>query len=875
MKKLGFFLQISKKGVYLKCVVILDFIEKWYSMSKLYLRYVIQIFLGVCLCVFFPSVGKAQDINELLEKLNKATLPTERLALNSQIGLAYQKQNAHKKATEYFEKAYQLSKEQRDTKQTPLLLRGLAQSYTELKDYKNATNSYQRLLETYAQQTDEVGELRCLQALANLAKLNGQDNESINFYSKALELQKKRNDTEGLTSTYNNLGYLYKRVGNTEQSLKNFNDALALNKNATTQAQTNIEKITMLTNLGVCYANLSDFRQAQNYFSDALVIAEKGGNSLDLAKIHNYLAANYYVSGNNSQALSTAQKALEYGNATQNEEVLMTTYRILADIYQKDNDIREYQRYNQLYQDTKNRLADKEVKQRQQILQNQIEIEKAENELKTLIAERDRAKLEQDKQAAEIARNKAEIERKQEEVARLKSDQIAQEKELKNRALQQQQTEQALQLAKQQALRAESEQKLLEQKALQAETDRKLKVKEYEELKNKEEREKRESEMKLLKAKNESQAQQSRYNQNIFWLALAIVGLVLIFVLTSLYFSQRARRALASKNQEIEAKRQELMASHEELQQNQEEILAQREFIGEQNRELSKTNQRLKDNEGVLRKSIEKLKASEEMIKLQNQDLQEREKQISSSISAAKTIQTAILPYPAKLNQLLREYFIIYRPKDVVSGDFYWLNEVDGRTIFIVADCTGHGVPGAFMTLIGSSLLDKIVRVWDIHDPVGILERLHQEIRIVLRQDDDTNNSGMDMIVVQMTDTNEGRNIVFSGAKNSLYYVKNGELGVLKGDRKSIGGDQNENRLFTNQNVFLPKGSFMYLSSDGFIDQNDVRRKRFGEPAFIKMLADVAHLPIMEQQKTIEQTLDTYMTNTYQRDDIVLIGVKV
>ncbi|TAE10240.1 MAG: hypothetical protein EAZ95_15065 [Bacteroidetes bacterium] len=846
-------------------------------MRNLYLSCIFQMFLVSGLGLFFAGTAQAQDINELLEKLNKATSPADKLALNSQIGLAYQKQSAHKKATEYFEKAYQISKDQPESKQTPLLLRGLAQSYGELKDYRNATASYQRLQALFVKQGDEVGELRCLQSLANLSKLNGQDNESVNYYNKALAIQQKRNDTEGMTSTYNNLGYLYKRLGNNEKSLKSFSEALTLNKTAT--AQTTQDKTTMLTNAGVCYANLGDFRQAKNYFSDALSLVEKGGNATDLARIHNYLAANYYVSGNNPQALSTAQKALEYGNASQNEDVLMTTYRILADIYQKDNDFREYQRYNQLYQETKNRLADREVKQRQQMLQNQIEIEKTENEIKTLIAERDKAKLEQDKQTAENARNKAELERKQEEVARLKSEQKAREKqqeqETQNRTLQQQQTEQALQLAKQQALRAETEEKLLRQKALQAETDRKLKTKELQELKNKEEREKRESEMKLLETQNKSQAQQNKYNWYIFWLTILVFGLILVFVLVSLYFSQRARRALKNKNVEIEQKRQELLASHEELQQNQEEILAQREFISEQNKELNVTNQRLQDNEGVLRKSIQKLRESEEKIKLQNDNLKERDKQISSSIIAAKTIQTAILPYPNKLTHLLKDYFIVYRPKDVVSGDFYWLNEVEGKTILAVADCTGHGVPGAFMTLIGNSLLDKIVRVWDIHEPASILERLHQEVRIVLRQEDETNNSGMDIIVIQMTDTEAGRDVVFSGAKNSLYYVQEGELGILRGDRKSVGGEQNETKRFTNQTASFPKGTMIYLASDGFIDQNDIKRKRFGEKGFTNILLKTADLDMEAQQMAIEKALDDYMQGTFQRDDILLIGVRI
>ncbi len=831
-----------------------------------------KLILGFFLWFCFASVGKAQEVQDLLEQLNKSTLPAQKITLQTKIGLAYQKQNAHQKATEYLDKAYQLSKEQNNLPQMPVILQGLVQSYTELKNYKNALATNQKLVEIFQRQQDETNVLRTLQTSAYLAKLSNQDNEAITFYNQTLALQKKKNDIEGQASSLNNLGYLYKRLGNTDESLKHFTDALNLYK---TQQNKKTPNIAVLTNIGVCYANLSDFKQAKNYFIQALNIAEQNSDLKELAKTNNYLAANYHISGNDVQALSTAQKALEYGNAAQNEEVVITTYHILAQIYQKDNNFEEYNRYNKLFVEAQKKMSEKEAKQALQVLQNQADIERKENELKSLIAERDLTKLEKEKQSAEIAR-------KQAEVNSLKSEQIAKEQALQNSKLRQEQIQQALELAQRRAQQAETDEKLKDQEiqALKSKEENILRDREMQilEIKNKEERAQRtqrEKDLKILEATNKAQTQQSRFNQYVFALSLAIALLVLFFVLTSLYFSQRARRTLASKNKEIETQKQEIMSSNEELQQNQEEILAQREFISGQNQELTVANQRMQDNEAILQKSIDKLRASEEKIRQANENLQERDKQISSSIIAAKTIQTAILPYPAKLELLLKDYFIIYHPKDVVSGDFYWLNEVQDKTILVVADCTGHGVPGAFMTLIGNSLLDKIVRVWDIIDPAQILERLHQEIRIVLRQDFDTNNSGMDLIVTCIEQAEGGVNIVFSGAKNSLYYTQNGEIQVLKANRKSVGGDQNENKFFTNQTLFLPKGSMMYLSTDGFIDQNDLKRKRLGDKAFTALLQQTCTLPTQAQQQALEKALQKYMEGTLQRDDISLIGVKV
>jgi phosphate/phosphite/phosphonate ABC transporter binding protein len=328
------------------------------------------------------------------------------------------------------------------------------------------------------------------------------------------------------------------------------------------------------------------------------------------------------------------------------------------------------------------------------------------------------------------------------------------------------------------------------------------------------------------------------------FLALAVLALASgALAFRSYRIKKKAHRLLLEKNQQIQSQQEEILTQNEELQQQQEEILTQRDNIEHKNRSLV----------------------------LQN-------KQIHSSIQAAKTIQHAILPYQDKLDRLLKDYFVIYQPKDIVSGDFFWLNEVEGKTMMAVADCTGHGIPGAFMTLIGNTLLDKIIRVRKILQPAQILTDLHEEVRVVLQQEESHNNYGMDLLVISMEKQDENHTkIIFSGAKTDLMYLPANEKKIqfLYGDRRSIGGEQNVKIAFTNQEIVLERGSLVYVGSDGLVDQNDVKRKRFGTHNLTRHLEQYAHLELHQQKSMLQKTLSLCMSGTVQRDDIMWMGFKV
>ncbi|HRW63272.1 MAG TPA: SpoIIE family protein phosphatase, partial [Bacteroidales bacterium] len=276
---------------------------------------------------------------------------------------------------------------------------------------------------------------------------------------------------------------------------------------------------------------------------------------------------------------------------------------------------------------------------------------------------------------------------------------------------------------------------------------------------------------------------------------------------------------------------------------------------------------------GILLVLYKKIKSQKIQIEDQRDKLELQNKKINDSIHYAQNIQRAILPLNNQIKEVF-ENFIIYKPKDIVSGDFYWFGKTNNTIFLAVVDCTGHGVPGAFMSMIGNSLLNEIILEKKLQDPAKILTLLNEKVIDALRQNESDNNDGMDVCLVSFEINS--KLVKFSGAKRPLYVSrKNNEIEEIKGTRKSIGGKKEGIEDFSSVEIKLESGDILYLSSDGLTDQNNKERKRFGS----NKLKEILQLNIdqsMENQKlAIEKELDIFMENEEQRDDITLIGIKI
>jgi serine phosphatase RsbU (regulator of sigma subunit) len=273
------------------------------------------------------------------------------------------------------------------------------------------------------------------------------------------------------------------------------------------------------------------------------------------------------------------------------------------------------------------------------------------------------------------------------------------------------------------------------------------------------------------------------------------------------------------------------------------------------------------------------LEQKQEEIEEKNEALFESNKQIKASIQAAQLIQNAILPSPQKLQQLFPDHFLIYKPKDMVSGDFYWASEVEGKILLAVADCTGHSVAGALMSMVSATLLDRLMRLRVSLSPAMVLENLDLEIRNLLKQNEGSNNeSGLDIAFINIEKQSNGIfRITFAGARRPLFYFKKSEneMHILKGARKTIGGKLSEKKSFEEQQFILQKGDILFLSTDGYTDQNNELAEKIGTQNFLKFMESHIDKPMTAQKIALENFLTIYQANTQQRDDILVMGIRL
>jgi serine phosphatase RsbU (regulator of sigma subunit) len=265
-------------------------------------------------------------------------------------------------------------------------------------------------------------------------------------------------------------------------------------------------------------------------------------------------------------------------------------------------------------------------------------------------------------------------------------------------------------------------------------------------------------------------------------------------------------------------------------------------------------------------KNVELKKAYEE--------IEEKNKNILDSINYAKRIQQAILPSDAEIKKLLPQSFVLYMPKDVVSGDFYWIENKNDKILFAAVDCTGHGVPGAFMSMIGNTLLNEIVNEKKVVTPGEILSQLREGIIKSLKQTGGTgeNQDGMDIALCTLHD----HTLEYAGANNPLWIFNKSGMTELKADKQPIGIYYGEPKPFTNHKVELQKGDCIYIFTDGYADQvGGEKSKKFMYKRLQETIAANFEKDMEEQKTLLVQTINEWRGNLEQVDDILLIGIKI
>ena len=288
----------------------------------------------------------------------------------------------------------------------------------------------------------------------------------------------------------------------------------------------------------------------------------------------------------------------------------------------------------------------------------------------------------------------------------------------------------------------------------------------------------------------------------------------------------------------------------------------------------------------VLMFMLRKIKRINTELQLQKNEIEQQKNlieqkncEITDSINYARKIQDSILLPETKLKKWLPQMFIYFKPKDIVSGDFYWFSKYENKYVITAIDCTGHGVPGAFLSMVGNTLLHEIVNIKHVFKPDVILTMLHTGIRLALNQssEDSENEDGMDMSLCTV-DAKLHR-FQFAGAKNNLYVVQGDKLKILKANYYSIGGRQIRPDMqveFTCYDFMYDDNTSIYMFSDGYLDQFGGKdNEKFNTQRFREMILNNRNLPMEQQKAVLAETMDKWKGDRQQIDDFLVLGVKL
>ncbi len=330
---------------------------------------------------------------------------------------------------------------------------------------------------------------------------------------------------------------------------------------------------------------------------------------------------------------------------------------------------------------------------------------------------------------------------------------------------------------------------------------------------------------------------------------LNYIGLGILFTFSILLIVLISINKLRKKNNQI------LRLKNSEVHQQKEEIEAQRDEIEAQRDEI--------------KRQIDISESQTEQIKKQNQD-------ITDSIEYAKHIQIALFPDKITLQKVLKDGYCLFKPKDIVSGDFYWVAQVENKSIIVAADCTGHGVPGAFMSIIGINFLNEIIFDEQIIQPNLILNELRRKIikTLVHANRIEKSKDGMDLSLIVID--YDHMKLEYAGAYNHLYYIRDHMLNTVKADRMPVGLSDKAIAPFTNHTIDIQKGDIFYMFTDGFADQfGGPLRKKFRVGNLRELLLEIHEKEMTEQKRSLFETFIDWKGDQPQVDDVLSVGIRI
>ena len=683
----------------------------------------------------------------------------------------------------------------------------------DLGQFPVATARYQKAF-LIAEETNNKLELaNCRFNLAKIAQQFGKNDEAIDGYNNAISTFGELGELKLQAKCNVNLGALYASMGNYPKSLACFQIGLEIAE----KINDKVVAYICLIGTGNIYSSQGNLKKSFEYYQKALKLAEDLRDKTRITACLNNIGV-YYLRTNNPRALDCFQKVLANSKELQEPVIINGALDNIGVVYENQGNLAKAMEY---YQQSLKFLEEKGMK---------------DFSGQTLYYA-GRICLKQKKYSEALSYT-------------LKSLDIAFElKLLTNKKNLYKQLSDIYAATNNYKMAYINHQRFkdLNDSIFNESNVRKIAELEY---RYKYEKEKQALELQQQK-KDVIQAAEKRQQRIVMFSfigAFILVSLLAVYVYHSYRIKRQSNIVLMQQKQEIEAKNEDLVLLNEEISAQREEISAQRD----------------------------ELETQRDLVVLQKDHIQAQKEKITDSIDYARHIQQALLPSSEFAADNLGEHFILFKPKDVVSGDFYWATRVNEYLIVTVADCTGHGVPGAFMSMLGISFLNEIVGKKEVVKASEILDQLRKSVIDALQQKWQTGEQkdGMDMaLVVINTQTAQ---LQYAGAHNSLYIVAKGkELQEIKPDNQTVAINI-EMKSFTNHEVGLNKGDCIYLATDGYHDQfGGPNNKKFKGKQLKELLLSIVEKPMNEQREVLDSTFEQWRGNGEQIDDVTIIGLRV
>lgn len=719
----------------------------------------------------------------------------------------------------------------------------LAICYYKREDYESSLEYYEALLEAYKKKGDWDNTKMIYQRLNEVANAM-KDYDKTLAYNRALydECIAHNNIRESLNAL-NNVAYAYVSLGDNEKAIKYYQQLIDVDPKVSGDERF---MASNYTNIGLCYQNMGDEATAVENLKKAIEIRKKYSQNLECSAVENILALIYLKNKDLHNAQYYADAAVRTAKSSEDSKAMMSAYQTYNKVLQEKGEYQEALNYYQQYLNIRDSAQLQNVLEDRQMSEELRRLTDAEIRYQEDLSAQERDDLEKERYRILADARAAELEKERE--LRDIERQRLQEQDLL-RELEYQKGLKELELARAENARTKAENARIEQERKNTELLRK----------QEEEQRTKEREMNELLQQQEIQKANAKYMELGLYFAIgAVLGLLGFLII------------IRKKNSRLKAQRAKIKAQNDALQMKNDEIVS-------------------------INKEITKQKAV----------IEENNKAMTDSIVYAKRIQTAVSPDPSFLSGFKFDHFMFFRPRDIVSGDFYWFYSDNSNHVFIVAaDCTGHGVPGAFMSMLGVSLFNKIVAERQIIQPNIILNEMRNEVKRTLHQDsiNSSQKDGMDLSLVRIDlDT---MTMHFAAANNNGYLLREydeserekisedlakpeylRELGdgkllkvtIMPCDAMPIGVYLREKESFTMTSYQLRPGDSFFLCSDGYVDQFGGKYgRKFLTRNFIKLLMDMHGKPMAEQKNTLIDTHDNWRGLQYdQLDDIIVIGVQV